>query len=86
MASRTAAKLAEHLKKVLRVYRRAGYVVRDVLMDGEFAKIKPLLPQIVCNTTAAREHVAKAKRKIRGVKERARGIKAVLPLCPLPFP
>ena len=29
--SRTASKLAGHLKKVLRVYRRAGYVIRDVL-------------------------------------------------------
>ena len=38
--SRTAAKLAEHLKKVLRVYRRAGYVVRDILMDGKFEKNK----------------------------------------------
>ena len=60
--SRRAPKLAEHLKKVLRVYRRAGYVVRYILMDGEFEKIKPLLPNVVCNTTAAKEHVAKRER------------------------
>ena len=36
--SRRAPKLAEHLKKVLRVYRRAGYVVCYILMDGEFEK------------------------------------------------
>ena len=62
--SRTAAKLAEHLKKVLRVYRRVGYVVRYMFMDGEFEKIKPLMPTVVCNTTAANEHVTDIERKI----------------------
>ena len=76
---RTAVKLAEHLKKVLRVYHRAGYIIRTVLMDGEFEKLKPLLPKIVCNTTAAKEHVAEAERRIRVVKERTRGTLAVVP-------
>ncbi len=29
-------------------------------MDGEFEKIKPLLPTLECNTTAAKEHVSEA--------------------------
>ena len=47
-ASRTAPRLAERLKKVLRVYIRAGYLVRYVFMDGEFEKIKPFMPDVIC--------------------------------------
>ena len=43
-------------------------------MDGEFEKVKAELPSIVCNTTAAKEHVAEAERQIRTVKERSGGI------------
>ena len=82
--SRTAARLAEHLKKVLRVYRRAGYVVRYIFMDGEFEKIKPLMPTVICNTTAASEHVTDVERKIRVVKERTRGTMATLPFKHVP--
>jgi acetolactate synthase regulatory subunit len=40
---RTATSLSKHLKRVLEVYRRAGFVVRTILMDGEFEKIKSLM-------------------------------------------
>ena len=53
-------------------------------MGGEFEKIKPLLPNVVCNTTAAKEHVAEIERKIRVVNERARGTAALLPFTHLP--
>ena len=66
--------------RVLRVYYRAGIKVRYVLMDGEFEKVKNELPNVVVNTTAAKEHVAEAERKIRVVKERGRGV-----ICTLPF-
>jgi hypothetical protein len=33
-------------------------------MDGEFEKIKDLVPRLECNTTAAKEHVSEAKRAI----------------------
>ena len=36
--------------------------------------MKELLPNIVCNTTSAKEHVAESERKIRVVKEWNRGI------------
>ncbi len=32
---RTAISLSKHLKRVLEVYRRAGFVVRTILMDRE---------------------------------------------------
>ena len=59
-------------------------MVRTVLMDGEFEKIRPLMPNVVCNTAAAKEHVTDIERKIRVVKERARGTMAVLPFSHLP--
>ena len=45
--------LSKHLKRVLEVYGRAGFVVRTILMDGDFEKIKSLMPTVECNTTAA---------------------------------
>jgi hypothetical protein len=43
------------------------------MMDMEFDKLKNLLAHVVLNTTAAREHVGEIERKIRVIKERARG-------------
>ena len=53
-------------------------------MDREFKKIKPLLPTLECNTTAAKEHVIKAKRTIHTLKERTRGLLATLPFLHVP--
>jgi hypothetical protein len=49
-------------------------------MDGEFEKVRSLLPIVECNTTAVKEHVSEDKQKIRKVKERTRGL-----VCTLPF-
>ena len=51
---RTAKSLVKHVKRVLHFYDRAGFTVRYIMMDGEFEKVKDLLPTIVCNTTAAK--------------------------------
>jgi len=48
-------------------------------MDGEFEKFKNELPLVVCNTTAAKEHVSEAERSICTIKERMRGIVGTLP-------
>ena len=37
---RTTTSLSKHLKQVLEVYGCTGFVVRTVLMDEEFEKIK----------------------------------------------
>ena len=81
---RTAMNLSKHMTQVLEVYKRAGFIVRTILMDGEFEKIRPHLPTVECNTTAAKEHVSKAERTIRTIKERTRGLLAMLPFLHLP--
>ena len=40
MPSRTAAALANSLKKIVNVYARGGFLVCVVLMDMEFEKLK----------------------------------------------
>jgi hypothetical protein len=81
---RTAKNLATNIKHILQVYVRGGFKVSTLLMDNEFECLIPLLPQLVVNTPAAREHVAEIERRIRTVKERGRGTKNVLPYKMLP--
>ena len=72
------------MSRVVEVYKRAGFVVRTILMDGEFEKIRAHLPTLECNTSAAKEHVSEAERTIRTIKERTQGILATLPFLHLP--
>jgi hypothetical protein len=81
---RTALSLSKHMKRVLDVYGRAGFRVRTILMDGKFEKLKPLMPSVECNTTAAKEHVSEAERTIRTLKEQVRGLLNTLPFENLP--
>ena len=53
-------------------------------MDGKSEKVKAHIPSIVCNTTAAKEHIAEAEQKIQTIKERSRGIRATLPFSFIP--
>ncbi len=69
---RTATNLSKHMTRVVEVYKRAGFIVRTILMDGEFEKIRPHLPTVECNTTAAKEQVSKVERTIRTIKERTK--------------
>lgn len=39
--------------------------MHTILMDGEFEKVKNKLPLVVCNTTAAKEHVSEVEHSIR---------------------
>ena len=57
LPSRTAKHLADTLQRVLTIYNTAGFIVQTALMDMEFEKLKPLMPNITLNTTAACEHV-----------------------------
>jgi hypothetical protein len=81
---RTATSFSKHIKQVLEVYGRAGFRVRTILMNGEFEKIKPLLPTLKCNTTVAKAHVSKAERTIQTLKERMQGLLATLPFSHVP--
>jgi hypothetical protein len=69
---------------VLQVYHHAGFNVRTILMDGEFKKIKDLMPLVVCNTTAAKEHVSKAEQTICTIKEQVGGLLGTLPFSHIP--
>jgi hypothetical protein len=84
LPSRTAKRLASSIERVVRIHAKAGFVVQTSMMDMEFEKLKDLLPRITLNTTAAREHVGEIERKIRVIKERARGTISVLPYQMLP--
>ena len=67
--SRTAKQLAKSLMRVIRLYALGGFVVRNVLMDGEFAKIKPEV-ELDINISAAKEHVGEIERYHCTLKER----------------
>ncbi len=48
-------------------------------MDGEFEKLKNILPTVECNTTVAKEDMSEAERSNRKVRERTRGLIGMLP-------
>jgi hypothetical protein len=77
--SRTKEQLSNKLKKVIYVYRRAGYRVRCVLMDMEFESLCDTFEDGFINTTAAREHVGDIERGIRFLEERARCVLSEVP-------
>jgi hypothetical protein len=81
---RTAKRLIDILEIVIRIYRKAGFIVQTTHMDMEFKKLRDKLPNIILNTTAAREHVGEIERKIQVVKERARSTISILPYKLLP--
>jgi hypothetical protein len=62
----------------------AGFLVGTVLVDGEFEKIKGLMPRLECNTTTAKEHVSEGERTIWTIKERTRGLIGTLPFDNIP--
>ncbi len=66
------------------MYGQASFRVRSISMDGEFEKVKRLMPTVECNTTAVREHISKAECSIRTVKEQMRGILMTLPFTHIP--
>jgi hypothetical protein len=48
--------------------------VDTILMDGKCEEVKDELLLVVCNTTAAKEHISKAKCSICKIKEPTRAI------------
>ena len=55
--TRTAVQLDKYLMNIVKLYARGGFLIRLVLMDTEFEKIKDKVGLVEVNTTAAREHV-----------------------------
>ena len=71
--------LACKLKRIISLYSRAGFTIQTILMDMEFNEVIPEIPEVIINTSAASEHVAEVKRRIRVIKERFRACLLVLP-------
>jgi hypothetical protein len=76
--------LVKHLNLVIQVYHHAGFVVRTLLMDFEFKKIKNLMPMLECSTTAAKEHISEPEQMICAIKESARDLISILPFEHIP--
>jgi len=72
LPSRTAKQLSSSLTNIVKIYARGGFVVRLIMMDMEFEKVKDEFSRVVVNTTAAREHVGEIERAIQHVKDRSR--------------
>ena len=70
--SRTVKPLAKALMNIVKLYAIGGFVVRNVLMDGEFEKVRPEVELLDINISAEREHVGKIERYHRTLKERCR--------------
>jgi hypothetical protein len=81
---RTASNIAKLVNCVYNIYAAAGLKLQTLLMDMEFEPLKALFPHSVINTIAANEHVLEIERKIRIIKERARGTLNTLPFAKLP--
>ena len=69
-SNQAATQLAHNLKRIISLYSRAGFIIQTSLMDMEFDKVVPEIPEVVINTSTASEHVAEVKRCIRVIKER----------------
>ena len=61
--------------KIVNLYALGGFVVRTVLMDREFEKIKPEV-ELDINISAVREHVGEIDCYHRTLKERCRCVLA----------
>jgi hypothetical protein len=72
------------MEHVIRIYRKASFIVQTSMMDMELKKLRDLLTNVALNTMAAREHAGEIERKIRVIKERARGTISTLPYEMLP--
>jgi hypothetical protein len=55
-----------------------------VMMDNNFKKLRSLVPILIMNTMAAKEHVLEVERQILLIKEQRREILNTLPLKKMP--
>ncbi len=82
--SRTARQLAAGIIRIMDLYSCGGFQVGTMLIDNEFEKLSVLIPILVMNTAAAKEHVPEEERCTRLIKEHGRGILNTLPFKKMP--
>jgi hypothetical protein len=82
--SRTANNLAAGIKRVMALYSHGSFHVGTMLMDTKFEKLRDIVPKIVLNTTAEKEHVPEVKHCIWLIKEGGWGILNTFPFKKMP--
>jgi hypothetical protein len=60
----TATQLSNSLMKIVRQYAHTGFIVRIIMMDQEFNKVKDACKMVKINTTDARKHIEEIKHYI----------------------
>jgi hypothetical protein len=78
--------LVDASKDVYNIYKKRGFILQTMLMDGQFEGITGDLAElgITVNTVARGEHVPEAERYIRTIKERARCVYNTMPFDKIP--
>jgi hypothetical protein len=74
MPSHTAKQLAAGIRCIMDLYSCGEFQVGTVLMDNKFEMLRVLIPILVMNTIAAKDHLPEVERRIRLIKEHGRGI------------
>ncbi|KAL7447680.1 hypothetical protein ACHAXS_000062, partial [Conticribra weissflogii] len=72
----TTSELTQSLTRTMHLYTIAGFVVRTILMDGQFESLKNHLFNVVINAMSSSEHVGDVERCLRVIKEHARAVTA----------
>ena len=78
--------LLEALLNICKMYRKRGFMVRMMMMDGVFESLRGALAEknIESNICSENEHVGEIEQTNRTIKERCRGIYNTLPFTKLP--
>ena len=79
-----ATQLSNSKIKIVKLYACTGFIVRVIMMDQEFNKVKEACDMVEINTTAARKHVGEIEWFIRTIKESSRALVSDLPYNILP--
>ncbi len=84
LPSHTATQLSNSLTKIVKLYACTGFIVRVIMMDQEFDKVKDACNMVEINITAVREHIGEIERFIRTIKECSHTLMSDLPYNILP--
>lgn len=87
LADRTSASILKSLVKVAALYKKRGFNVKTLMMDGEFKHLTPEIHETIhaeLNIVARGDHVPEVECYIRMIKERVRGTYGTLPFTPIP--
>lgn len=78
--------IIQAIKAIRDIYRKRGFRITHILMDGQFEPIRGELGglHITLNTVANDEHVPEVERYIRTIKDRTRSIYNSLPFTRMP--